>query len=208
MIHTQPSTAATAGQPFAVQPVIYIRRFRGNLETGDNTTVVTASLGSGSGPLEGTVTATRRAASPRSRIWPITRPRPSRSSSPQTASPPGPQPTSRLAPVRRFRLLIHTQPSTSATAGQAFATQPVVYEVDQYGNLESADNSTADHGLPGHRQRSASWARLRSRSSAGSPPSTTWPINPAGTISLIFSGGGFTVGPSNSVFISPGPAAS
>ena len=58
MIHTQPSATATAGQPFATQPVIYEEDQYGNLETGDNSTVVTASLASGTGPLQGTTTVT------------------------------------------------------------------------------------------------------------------------------------------------------
>jgi hypothetical protein len=40
------------------------------------------------------------------------------------------------------QLVIHTQPSSTAVAGQLFATQPVVYETDRYGNLETNDNST------------------------------------------------------------------
>ena len=32
--------------------------------------------------------------------------------------------------------MIHTQPSQTATAGQALAIQPVVYEEDQFGNIE------------------------------------------------------------------------
>ncbi len=58
MIQTQPSSASTAGQTFATQPVIYEEDQYGNIETGDNTTVVTVALGSGTGPLQGTVTAT------------------------------------------------------------------------------------------------------------------------------------------------------
>jgi len=51
VIHTQPSSTATAGQPFAVQPVIYVEDQNGNLQTSDNTTVVTVSLASGTGTL-------------------------------------------------------------------------------------------------------------------------------------------------------------
>jgi len=40
------------------------------------------------------------------------------------------------------KLVIQTQPSATATAGKAFATQPVIYVEDQYGNLETGDNST------------------------------------------------------------------
>ena len=57
-IHTQPSSTATAGVAFSTQPVVYVEDQYGNLETGDNTTQVTASLASGTGPLLGTVTVT------------------------------------------------------------------------------------------------------------------------------------------------------
>jgi streptogramin lyase len=53
MIHQQPPATALAGTPFATQPVVYEEDRYGNLETGDNTTVVTAALASGSGPLQG-----------------------------------------------------------------------------------------------------------------------------------------------------------
>src|SRR5262249_27588589 len=57
-IATQPSATATAGQAFVTQPVVYEEDQYGNIETGDNSTVVTASLASGTGPLQGTMTAT------------------------------------------------------------------------------------------------------------------------------------------------------
>src|SRR5262249_41065884 len=58
VIHTQPGALATAFQPFHPQPVIYIEDQYGNRETGDNSTQVTASLNTGSGPLSGTKTVT------------------------------------------------------------------------------------------------------------------------------------------------------
>ena len=58
VIQTQPSQTATAGQAFGTQPVVYEEDQYGNLETSDNTTVVTAYLSTGSGSLTGTVTAT------------------------------------------------------------------------------------------------------------------------------------------------------
>jgi hypothetical protein len=58
VIHTQPSATATAGQAFATQPVIYEEDASGNLETGDNSTVVTAALASGARPLQGTTSVT------------------------------------------------------------------------------------------------------------------------------------------------------
>ena len=58
VIETPPSSTATAGQAFETQPVIYEEDKYGNVETGDSTTVVTAVIGEGTGPLQGTVTAT------------------------------------------------------------------------------------------------------------------------------------------------------
>ena len=58
VIHTQPSSTATAGQPFAIQPVVYEVDLYGNLETGDSSTVLIASLGTGNGPLQGTTSQT------------------------------------------------------------------------------------------------------------------------------------------------------
>src|SRR6266480_3519582 len=57
-IKTQPSALATAGVPFAQQPVIRVEDQFGNLRGADNSTLVTASrnAGSGSGILQGTVT--------------------------------------------------------------------------------------------------------------------------------------------------------
>ena len=57
MLQVRPSPTATAGQPFAVQPVVYEEDRFGNVETNDNSTVVTAVIASGTGPLQGTVTA-------------------------------------------------------------------------------------------------------------------------------------------------------
>jgi hypothetical protein len=52
-IQTQPSSTGTVGQPLTTPPVIDEEDQFGNVETGDNTKVVTASLASGVGPLQG-----------------------------------------------------------------------------------------------------------------------------------------------------------
>src|SRR5439155_11489203 len=46
------------------------------------------------------------------------------------------------------RLTIQTQPTPTATAGAAFAQQPVVRVEDQFGNLRTADNSTIVTTVP------------------------------------------------------------
>jgi hypothetical protein len=40
------------------------------------------------------------------------------------------------------QLVVHTQPASTAVAGQLFSPQPVVYEEDQYGNLVTTDTTT------------------------------------------------------------------
>src|SRR5439155_2655276 len=57
-IQTQPSATATAGLPFAQQPVIRIEDQFGNLRSSDNGTTVTASRNAGSGALQGATNLT------------------------------------------------------------------------------------------------------------------------------------------------------
>jgi streptogramin lyase len=144
VIHTQPSATATAGQAFATQPVIYEEDRYGNLETTDSSTVVTAALNSGAGPLQGTLTATvsggvakfTNLADDRAETITLKFSGGGLTSGPSTAIV--------VRPAAASQLAIHTQPSATATAGQAFATQPVIYEEDQYGNLETSDSSTVE----------------------------------------------------------------
>ncbi|MFI5455452.1 MAG: choice-of-anchor Q domain-containing protein [Isosphaerales bacterium] len=143
VIHTQPSATVKAGQAFAAQPVIYEDDQSGNLETADNSTQVTVSLESGSGPLLGTQTVTvsggiatfinlaDNTAGTISLLF---------TSVPMLT--PAISGNIAISPAQPNHLVIHTQPSATATTGQAFATQPVIYEEDQYGNLEMGDNST------------------------------------------------------------------
>ena len=57
VIRTQPLPTVTAGRPFASQPIIVVEDGFGNIDTSDETTVITASLAGGGGPLQGTTTA-------------------------------------------------------------------------------------------------------------------------------------------------------
>jgi subtilisin family serine protease len=58
VIATQPSSTAIAGQRFATGPQVYEEDEFGNLETGDSSTVVSASVSVGKGPLQGTTAVT------------------------------------------------------------------------------------------------------------------------------------------------------
>ncbi len=57
-IQTQPSSTATAGVPFDVQPVIRIEDATGHLVTNDNSTIVTAIRSAGAGTLQGVTAMT------------------------------------------------------------------------------------------------------------------------------------------------------
>ena len=144
VIATQPSPTATAGVAFSTQPVVYVEDQFGNIETGDNTTQVTAaSLPMGSGPLQGTTTVT---VSDGVATFTDLADNTAETISLQFTSVPAlTAATSNnivVSPAAASQLVIATQPSPTATAGVAFATQPVVDIEDQYGNIETGDNTT------------------------------------------------------------------
>ena len=60
-----------------------------------------------------------------------------------------------VSPAAASQLVITQQPSATATAGVAFATQPVVKEEDAFGNvITERQHAHGDRG-PEHRQRPA-----------------------------------------------------
>ena len=143
VIHTQPSPTATAGSPFAVQPVIYLEDAFGNLEAGDSTTQITASLpGFGHGPLEGTTVVmvsngiasfTDLADNTAETIAVMFSSGIIRGATSEPVS---------IAPAAASQLIIERQPSATATLRQPFMIQPVIYVADRFGNLESEDDAT------------------------------------------------------------------
>jgi hypothetical protein len=58
VVHVQPSASATAGTPFATQPVIWEENANGVLQSNDDSTVVTASVIGAGGQLQGTTSIT------------------------------------------------------------------------------------------------------------------------------------------------------
>ena len=80
-----------------------------------------------------------------------------------------------VTPAASSQLLIQTQPSATATAGQAFTTQPVVEETDQYGNVETGRQYHGGHGRAWAAALGRSRERPRPRSPEVSPVSRTWP---------------------------------
>ena len=142
IVQAQPSPTAAAGQAFATPPVIDEEDQYGNLETGDNATLVTAMLAEGTGPLQGQTTVTVSGGVARfsglsdDRVETIRLDFKAGTLLTQLTNPivVGAGPAAKL--------VIQAQPSTTATAGQPFASQPVIVEEDQYGNVEIGENTT------------------------------------------------------------------
>ncbi|MGO9924476.1 MAG: hypothetical protein ACLQIB_58585 [Isosphaeraceae bacterium] len=207
LIRAEPSPTAIAGVAFAAQPVVYEEDQFGNLETGDDSTVITASLQSGKGPLQGMTSATVSGG-----VATFT------NLADDTAEAitlaffggglsAGPSIGIAVTPGPTARLVIQTQPSPTTTAGVALATQPVVYEEDQFGNLETGDSSTVITA-----SLASGKGPLRGTMSAtvvdGVATFTNLADDTAESVALGFSGGGLSTGPSNSMVINPGATSS
>src|SRR5262249_53551034 len=142
VIQGQPSQTETAGVPFASTPVIVEEDQYNNVVTTDNSTVVTAYLASGSGALSGAtgVTVKGGVASfttvAEDRIGTFTL---AFTGVGLTTPASIPFVVTMGAPTM---LVVQTPPSSGSSAGQAFATQPVIYVEDAGGNLETGDNTT------------------------------------------------------------------
>ena len=141
VVHTQPSSTATAGVAFGTQPVIYEEDQNGNLVTGDNSTVVTVALSSGAGPLQGTATATVSGGIATftnlsdNLAGTISLKFTSGSLAAATSN------NIAVSPAAASQLVITQQPSAAPIAGVAFATQPVVKEEDAFNNVITTDST-------------------------------------------------------------------
>ncbi len=206
VIQTQPSSTAQAGTAFAQQPVIVEEDQYGNRETGDNSTVVTVSMTDGLGLPDGTtsVTVQNGVAVFTDLFVTIAGTIALDFSGDGLIS----QPSNSIvvSPAAPFRLKIQTQPSPTATAGQSFATQPVIDELDQYGNLETTDSSTVITTALSF-GNGPLLGTTTATLTGGVATFTNLADSTIGTISLGFSGGSLSVGPSHPITIGPGPAA-
>ncbi len=109
-----------------------------------------------------------------------------------------------VIPAVAAKLVVQTQPS-AATAGEAFATQPVVAEEDAYGNIETGDSSTTVTVSPasgdGPLQGTATATLVRGVA--------TFPgliENTAGPLTLNFTAGSLTRGISDAIIVAAAPA--
>jgi sugar lactone lactonase YvrE len=201
VIQTQPSTTATAGRALASQPVIYLEDSNGHLLTNDNSTVVTVSLASGTGTLQGTKSVKVEGGVATFGDISDTKAGTISLQFSAAGATAGPSTSITISPGPAYQLLIHTQPSQAATAGQPFAIQPIVYEVDRYGNLETADNSTAIT-VSLAIGNGALIGMTTATTSAGVAAFAGLGDNRPGIISLQFLSLGLGVGPSNNIVVS------
>ena len=135
-IQTQPSATATAGGPFAQQPIVRVEDSVGNLITTDNGRLITATRSAGTGTLQGTLTATtvngiatftdlsHNVATTITINF---------TASGLTGATSG---NIIVSPASASQLVFTTQPSGTRT-GSPLATQPAVKTQDAYGNMSS-----------------------------------------------------------------------
>ena len=139
---TQPD-GATAGAVFGTQPVLKSQDQFGNASTNGlpATSYIALTLSSGTGPLQGT-TSTNLGMSGAKGVVTFTNLRIDVAGTNDQLSATSTNGLTNAVsavftvnPAAASKLVIATQPSSTATAGVAFAQQPVLYVKDNYGNL-------------------------------------------------------------------------
>ncbi len=137
-----PNSPTTAG--FNLSTILVsIMDASGNVETSDNSTIVTASLASGAGSLGNFVTATAaKGVATFSQLvntvaGPITIAFNSGNLIQATTMSPV-----MIKPGFATQLVIAQEPSTTTGAGYPFSTPPVLAEEDQYNNIEMGDSTS------------------------------------------------------------------
>jgi streptogramin lyase len=110
-----------------------------------------------------------------------------------------------ITPGAPFKLAFAANLPGTVTAGQAFAPNPVIDEEDQFGNLETSDNSTVIMAAP-----TAGSARLQGNSATVSGGIATFNNlidTEAQTMMLQFTGGGLPALTSSAIDVLPGVAS-
>src|ERR1041384_6058220 len=104
------------------------------------------------------------------------------------------------------RLTIQTQPSATATAGVAFAAQPVIRVQDQFGNLRSSDNSTVVTAARGSGTGTLQGTTTATASSGAARFSNlSYPV--AETMTVLFTSGSLSNATSSAVAVGAGAFA-
>jgi hypothetical protein len=148
----EPATNWIAGATNSTPPVLYIEDANGYVVNTNNSTVVTATVGTGTGPLTGTLTATAvngvvtfiglKAPTLAQTGLKLTFTSSGLSSAVDTTS-------ITVIAGSANKLVITTQPTAPAGNGGPLATQPVVAVQDQYGNATTSTASIAAAAVQG-----------------------------------------------------------
>jgi len=208
---TQPGNA-TAGAVFGIQPVVQSQDPFGNFSTVglSNSMNVTLTLTAGTGPLQGTVTLDIGTNTGNGTVSFSNLEIDIAGTNKQlTASAAGL--TSGLSavftvnPAAANQLTILTQPSLIATAGVAFAQQPVIRIEDQFGNLRTSDSSTVVIATRGDGSGTLQGTTSRT-ASGGVVTFTNLSHNVSTNITIVFSSGSLLTATSTVVSVNPAPA--
>ncbi len=144
VVTAQPSSTATAGVAFVTQPVVKEEDQFGNVITSDSTHTVTVVRGSqGTGTLQGsnlTVTLTNGVATFSGLSYNVAEFL-NLSFTTNAGVPAATSSFLLVSPAAASKLVVTQQPSTPATAGVAFLSQPVVKEEDSFGNVIATDST-------------------------------------------------------------------
>ena len=213
VITQQPSTTATAGVVFAMQPVVKEEDAYGNVITTDSTHMVTAATGSqGTASLQGsnlTVTLINGVAT----FSGLSYDKAETMNIAFTTSASGvTSATSNsivVSPATASQLVITQQPSATATAGVNFATQPVVEEEDQFGNVITTDSThtvTAATGSHGTGTLQGSTLTLTLNNGVAAFSGLSYNVAEAMNLAFTTNAGGFTT-TSNDVAVSAATAS-
>ena len=143
-ITQQPSTTATAGVAFITQPVVKEEDAFDNVINTDSTHTVTVTRGNkGAASLQGSqLTATlANGVATFSGLYYDVAETLNLSFATNAGSFTATSDDILVSPADAFKLEVTQQPSTTATAGAAFAMQPVVKEEDAFGNIINTDST-------------------------------------------------------------------
>lgn len=203
VVQTQPSSAAQAGVAFPQQPAILVQDIFGNLRTTDNTTVITVTRNAGTGTLLGTKTATAVGGVATFANLSYTNVETINLTFGSGTLPALNSSSIAVGPGPARKLILLTQPSSSATAGQSFAQQPQVGLQDQFGNLCSNDNSTVVTASRGSGTGSLQ-GTINVTATAGMTSFSDLSYPVAETMKVLFASGSLTNVLSGNVLVSAG----
>ena len=214
VVTQQPSTTATAGVAFAIQPLVAEVDAFGNVITTDSTSTVTAARGSlGSASLQGsplTVFLASGVASFSGLSYNVAETINLRFTTNAIGVAAATSNNIVVSAAAASQLVVTQQPSAAATAGVAFATQPVVKEEDAFGNVISTDSTstvTAARGSLGSASLQGSPLTVILASGVASFSGLSY--NVAETINLRFTTNaiGVAAATSNNIVVSPAVAS-